>query len=87
MSVCTKCGRENQTHYKLCLGCGKPLHEEADVPLVESATASGRFCYVSTYRDGKYPLSAQLLFHDPEDAAECARVLSTAKKPKKEKSQ
>lgn len=78
---CSKCGLLNQAHYKVCLGCGQALTAVIQEPLVESATAQGRFCYVETYRDGKEPIKAQLLFHDSEDAAECARVLSAAKKP------
>ncbi len=28
MSVCANCGKENQVHYKYCLGCGAELHDE-----------------------------------------------------------
>jgi len=80
--ACSKCGLTNQDHYKRCFGCGEPLASHRK-PLVESATAQGRYCYVTTYRDGGSPIQAQLLFHDPEDAKECARILSDAKKPSK----
>jgi hypothetical protein len=79
---CSKCGLLNQATYKMCLGCGHSLAVILE-PLVERAAAQGRFCYVETYRDGKEPIKAELLFHDPEDAAECARVLNAAKKPLK----
>ena len=26
MTVCNRCGKENQDHYKFCLGCGAELH-------------------------------------------------------------
>ena len=25
MTVCNRCGKENQDHYKFCLGCGAEL--------------------------------------------------------------
>lgn len=77
---CSKCGHSNQEHYKRCLMCGTSL--EYQKPLVEKATAQGRYCYVTTYTDGGSPIQAQLLFHDPKDAAECARILNEARKPK-----
>ena len=80
MISCFKCGYENQAHYKRCINCGVSLTEQPP-PLVESAVAQGRICYVSTYRDGKEPLRTKLIFHDPADAEECARVLGNARKP------
>lgn len=53
-------------------------------PLVESASAQGRWVYVVTYREGgssARPVKSSLLFHSPEEATECARVLREAKKP------
>lgn len=48
-------------------------------PLVESATASGRYVNVTTYRDGpQSPLRASLLFRTAEEASECARLLAAA---------
>lgn len=45
-------------------------------PLVLSAVASGREVDVVTYKDGgRVPVKAALLFHSPEDARRCARVL------------
>ena len=29
MTVCNRCGKENQDHYKFCLGCGAELTREA----------------------------------------------------------
>jgi len=82
---CNKCGYKNQSHYNKCLGCGNQLIVITSwpEPLVESAIASGRNCYITTYRDGNTPLTATLLFHDPEDATECARILTASKKPSK----
>ena len=44
--------------------------------LIESAVASGRYVYVTTYHDGATPIRAALLFRTTEDAAICARALS-----------
>lgn len=79
------CGAVNQDHYKRCLGCGDAIDRptELSTKLVESAIAQGRICTVLTYRDGSTPVQANLVFHDPEDAAECARILSEAKRPAK----
>ena len=38
MHVCNRCGKENQDHYKFCLGCGSELGE--DVPLTPLSTAA-----------------------------------------------
>jgi pSer/pThr/pTyr-binding forkhead associated (FHA) protein len=32
MTVCNRCGKENQDHYKFCLGCGSELPREAAAP-------------------------------------------------------
>jgi hypothetical protein len=78
------CGAVNQAHYTKCLGCGSAIDDPSDLvgptKLVEHAIAQGRICTVLTYRGGE---SANLVFHDPEDAAECARILSAAMKPMK----
>lgn len=43
--------------------------------LIESAVASGRYVYVTTYHDGATPIRASLLFKTTADAETCARVL------------
>jgi hypothetical protein len=53
-------------------------------PLVISAVAMGRYVHVTTYCDGPdgvSPQKARLLFRRPEEAEECVRVLTEAKKP------
>jgi len=50
-------------------------------PLLEEVEHQGRHVYVRTYTDGEAPIRATLLFHRPEDAAECARVLREARRP------
>ncbi|MCK9567341.1 hypothetical protein M0R72_00140 [Candidatus Pacearchaeota archaeon] len=79
------CGAVNQSHYKKCLGCGSTIDGPSDLvgpkKLVENAIAQGRICSVLTYRDGSTPIQANLVFHDPEDAVECARILNAARKP------
>lgn len=54
-------------------------------PLVTSAVASGRWVRVHTYSDNpdssKAKCEASLVFRRPEEAAECARVLTAARKP------
>ena len=32
MTVCNRCGKENQDHYKFCLGCGAELSGAAKQP-------------------------------------------------------
>jgi hypothetical protein len=59
-------------------GCPQAPRDDA---LVESARASGREVLIVTYRDGKTPVDSRLLFRDPEEARECARVLTEAIKP------
>lgn len=50
--------------------------------LVVSARSSGRYCHIVCYHDGpRSPIKAELLFRTSEDAAECARVLSEARRP------
>lgn len=39
MLVCSRCGRENQEHYKFCLGCGSELSRDAPVPVARSGAA------------------------------------------------
>lgn len=50
--------------------------------LVESARASGREVHVITYRDGVTAVKCTLIFHDPEHARECARLLNEATYPR-----
>ena len=33
MIICPSCGRENQDHYKFCLGCGTELSKKSNVPV------------------------------------------------------
>ena len=37
MSVCANCGKENQVHYKYCLGCGAELSGDPAAPASSSA--------------------------------------------------
>ena len=39
MITCTRCGKENQDHYKFCLGCGAEL-KRIDAPQAEAAAPS-----------------------------------------------
>ena len=32
MITCSRCGKENQDHYKFCLGCGNELPKAAPAP-------------------------------------------------------
>lgn len=34
MIICSHCGRENEDHYKFCLGCGSPLSRPEPTPVV-----------------------------------------------------
>jgi pSer/pThr/pTyr-binding forkhead associated (FHA) protein len=38
--TCNRCGKENQDHYKFCLGCGSELVKPAPAPAVEARDAS-----------------------------------------------
>ena len=35
MIICPNCGRENQDHYKFCLGCGTELSKKPSIPVAE----------------------------------------------------
>lgn len=49
MITCQKCGKENQDHYKFCLGCGAELaREETDKPFEATAAAGGHFSASAT---------------------------------------
>lgn len=51
--------------------------------LVVSAKCGGRSVEIVTYVEGGvYPVKATLLFRTCEEAKECARVLTEARKPK-----
>jgi pSer/pThr/pTyr-binding forkhead associated (FHA) protein len=39
--TCPKCGKDNQTHYKFCLGCGAELHKDGAAVAPKPAAAAG----------------------------------------------
>ena len=63
--------------------------------LVMSAVASGRYVLVVAYDEcadrvngcTKHPVKSQILFRTPQDARECAQILSEAMKLKRRRSE
>lgn len=72
MIVCSRCGKDNQDHYKFCLGCGSELPRSSSKPrslsAPESSESGGRTTSVPPSRGtGSGALASQL---DVEPAAD-----------------
>src|SRR5439155_1265035 len=57
MTVCNRCGKENQDHYKFCLGCGAEL--TADAPTARRARILPRVCPPGRHEDAALPVVRQ----------------------------
>ncbi len=63
MQVCQRCGKENQDHYKFCLGCGGEI---GDVAPARSAAASPALPSLSSEEEAD-PLGATAMSPNPAD--------------------
>lgn len=87
MIICAKCGRENEDHYKFCLGCGasladqqqaapEPVVEDSVCPSCEATVDAGqRFCGECGYNLDSAPAASKA----PEPQAEPAKPAEQSK--------